>query len=394
MRDAATEEAFVKTIIDDPVELTRKLVAFDTVNPPGRERGCIEFLAGILEEGGFDVSLRELDVDRANLIATSKQRNGAAPLVFTGHVDVVPLGTRAWSREPFAAQCDNGRLYGRGSSDMKSGVAAFVYAALSLARGPGCPNLMLVITAGEETGCTGAAKLVEEGKLGQAAAIVVGEPTANAVCVGHKGALWLTATATGIAAHGSMPERGDNAIYKAARVVERLRTFAFDAAPHAVLGRPTLSVNTMRAGVNINSVPDRAEIGVDVRTIPSVDHASLRETLQQRVGDDARIEAFLDVPGVWTSPDIEWVQSVVGIVREITGSASAPGAATFFSDASLLTPAMGGPSTVILGPGEPSQAHQTDEWCSIVRIGEAVEIYARVMRDWARRENRARAARQ
>lgn len=373
--------------VTDPVELTRQLIRFDTINPPGNERRCVEFLAEILRGGGFDVVLRELDVDRANLIATLPGTTRDAPLLFTGHVDVVPLGTRAWQRDPFAAECVDGRVYGRGSSDMKSGVAAFVCAALAVKNDREPPNIMLVITAGEETGCAGASSLVAQGGLGRAAGIVVGEPTANAVCVGHKGALWLTATTTGITAHGSMPERGDNAIYKAARVIGRLESFVFEAGVHPVLGGPTLSVNIVHGGININSVPDRAEIGIDIRTVPSIDHGVLLNTLQQRVGAEVRIDPFLDLPGVWTSPDVEWVQRVVRIVSNATGETNVPGAATFFSDASVLTPAMGSPRTIILGPGEPGQAHQTDEWCTVTRISQAVDIYTRLMRDWAENES-------
>jgi succinyl-diaminopimelate desuccinylase len=364
----------------DAVELTRRLIRFDTVNPPGNERPCAEFLAKLLEDANFHISLSDFGAGRASLIATCGSRDNVPPLMFTGHIDVVPLGTRAWSHDPFSADEGDGRIHGRGASDMKSGVAAMVCAALDAAKEARPPNLMLVVTAGEETGCAGANALVAEGRLGRAAAIVVGEPTGNALCVGHKGALWLKAITTGIAAHGSMPERGDNAIYKAARVIRGLQTFAFDAPAHPMLGRPTLSVNTVHGGSNINSVPDRTEIGVDIRTVPAVNHAQLRQRLQQVVGDEARIEAIVDVPGVWTAPEDEWVQRVRSVVADVTGRPCAPGAATFFTDASVLTPAMGRPKTIILGPGEPSQAHQTDEWCSVERIREAVEIYARVMR--------------
>src|SRR6185437_16938244 len=120
------------------------------------------------------------------------------------------------SHAPFGGEIVDGRLYGRGASDMKSGVAAFVAAAIAeagrLADGSG---VKLVVTAGEETGCEGAASLAASGRLGAAGALVVGEPTANQLFVGHKGALWLKAATAGATAHGSMPEQGDNAVYKA-----------------------------------------------------------------------------------------------------------------------------------------------------------------------------------
>jgi succinyl-diaminopimelate desuccinylase len=373
----------VSKAVPDPVELTRRLVAFDTVNPPGNERACAEFLADLLGDGGFDVALHALGPDRANLVATLRRSSDRPPLVFTGHIDVVPLGAREWSHDPFAATIVDDRMYGRGTSDMKSGVAAFVCAALAEANDTAhAADTTLIITSGEETGCDGAASLVAGGQLGAAGAIIVGEPTGNTVCVGHKGALWLHAITSGITAHGSMPEKGDNAIYKAADVITKLKTFAFVADAHAALGTPTLSVNTVRGGLNINSVPDRTEVGVDIRTIPSVDHGALRQTLQAHVGHETRLEVFLDLPGVWSSPEGAWIRSVAAAAARITGERGAPGTATYFTDASVLTPAMGAPATIILGPGEAGQAHQTDEWCSVQKIRAAVEIYRAVLRDW------------
>src|ERR1043166_4031402 len=108
----------------DPLELTRQLIRFETVNPPGQERRCAAFLAELLRGGGFDISLRELGPERANLIATLPRASEGPPLVFTGHLDVVPLGTRAWRRDPFAGEVSEGRGRGRGSSAIEHGGGA------------------------------------------------------------------------------------------------------------------------------------------------------------------------------------------------------------------------------------------------------------------------------
>lgn len=175
------------------VALTQELVRFNTINPPGAERPCAERLAALLEAAGFAVELVPFGEGRAQLIARIGGKADRLPLAFTGHIDVVPLGAQPWSVDPFAAEIKDGKLYGRGSSDMKSVVAAFVTACIALAgRLPGTPGLLLVITAGEETGCTGAAALANA-DLGKAGALVVAEPTGNRPLVGHKGALWLEA---------------------------------------------------------------------------------------------------------------------------------------------------------------------------------------------------------
>jgi succinyl-diaminopimelate desuccinylase len=370
--------------LSEGVALTRDLIAFRTVDPPGEERACAAFLADRLAAAGFFCTLQPLGEGRANLIARIG-RGGAPPLVFTGHLDTVPLGAAPWSVDPFAGEIRDGRLYGRGSSDMKSGVAAFAAAAISraadLAAGP---EVVLAITAGEETGCDGARAIAASGALGKAALLLVGEPTANAPRIGHKGALWLKATMTGVTAHGSMPECGDNAVYKAARAIVRLSEFDFNVARHPGLGAPTLNVGTVTGGMNINSVPDRAEVGIDVRTIPGMDHAQLRDGLSGLIGENATIETRFDLPGVWTDPAAPRAARAIAAALSVTGEAFAPGGPAYFTDASVLTPALGHPPTLILGPGRPEMAHQTDEYAEVARIDQAVEIYRRILDDWRR----------
>ena len=171
------------------VALTQDLVRFRTINPPGDERACAERLASLLEGAGFAVDVVPFGNGRAQLVARIGGGAGKLPIGFTGHLDTVPLGAQPWSVDPFAAEILDGKLYGRGSSDMKSGVAACVALADKLA---GTAGVVLLITAGEETGCTGAADLARSRTpLPQVGALVVAEPTFNHALVGHKGALWL-----------------------------------------------------------------------------------------------------------------------------------------------------------------------------------------------------------
>ena len=367
-----------------PVELTQELIRFDTINPPGNERVCAEHLGALLEDAGFDLTYHDFGVGRANLIARIGGSDTKPALCFTGHVDTVPLGLQPWSVDPFAADISDGKLWGRGSSDMKSGVAAFTVAAIALAEElKDSPGLELVITAGEETACAGAFDLAEKtGALGNVGAVVVAEPSSNEPWVGHKGALWLKGIARGVTAHGSMPEQGVNAIYKAARAMSKLEDFDFNIARHPVLGGPTLNVGTMTGGINVNSVPDHAEFTIDMRTIPEQDHGRLRDQIASYLGNEVEVETMIDVGGVWTEPEAEWMQEVFGIVSEKTGWSPNVEAATYFTDASALTPAYGGVPTVVLGPGEAALAHQTDEYCVVDRIGEATDIYTEIAKRW------------
>jgi succinyl-diaminopimelate desuccinylase len=308
-------------------------------------------------------------------------------LCFTGHVDVVPLGAAPWQHDPFGAEIADGLLYGRGSSDMKSGVAAFTAAAVGLVdRLRDSVGLSLIITAGEETGCEGAFDLAARHKLerilGAAGALVVGEPTGNAPLLGHKGALWLSASMRGSTAHGSMPERGDNAIYKMARAALALETFRFDTGAHPLMGAPTLNVGTAHGGLNINSVPDAAELGIDIRSVAGQDHRQLLQCLCHLLGPQVRLSQLLDVASVYTEPDDPWMRRVFALCQARGGQAPPAATATYFTDAAALRGPLGTPPTVILGPGEPAQAHQTDEYCRVDAIVAATALYEDLIRDW------------
>ncbi|HWM81761.1 MAG TPA: M20 family metallopeptidase [Pseudolabrys sp.] len=366
----------------DAVEVTRRLVAFDTINPPGRERDCMTWIADQLDAAGFETQLLPMGEERANLVA----RIGASdepPLCFSGHIDTVPLGLVPWSRDPFAGEIVNGRLYGRGSSDMKAGVAAFVCAlceqADSLKNGRG---ILVAVAAGEETGSDGARALVEAGAIGPLGAVVIAEPTNNAPAVGHKGALWLKASFSGKTAHGSMPHLGINAAYKAAHALVALERLTLTDPGHP-LGSPTLNVGTVHAGLNVNSVPDRAELGIDIRTVPGVDHGEVRALLARELGQEATLETLIDLVAVWTDADEAWMRRVRGVADAVTGATPNPTLAmSYFTDGSILVPAAGHPPAVILGPGDPQQAHRTDEYCDVANIYAAVDIYSRIIADW------------
>jgi succinyl-diaminopimelate desuccinylase len=368
----------------DAIELTKTLLRFDTINPTGDETACARYLGDRLADGGFRVDHHPYGERRACVVASIGGHPDEAPLCITGHIDTVPLGGAAWRKDPFAGEVDADRLYGRGSSDMKSGVAAFVVAALAMRdRLAGTAGVTLVITGGEETGCEGAFHLArKQGALGRAGAIVVAEPTANYPLVGHKGAFWVEARVHGVTAHGSMPERGDNAVYKAARAALALERFDFATPAHPLLGAPTLNVGTFHGGLNINSVPDLARIGIDIRTIPGQDHAALLERLRAHVGKDVELATILDVGGVHTDAQDAWVADVFDVMTPILGETPRARGVSYFTDAAALRPAYGDPPTVVLGPGEPQMAHQTDEYCHAERIREAVTAYEEIIRRW------------
>jgi succinyl-diaminopimelate desuccinylase len=211
----------------------------------------------------------------------------------------------------------------------------------------------------------------------------VAEPTGNYPFVGHKGLAWFEVETTGVTAHGSMPEVGDNAIVKMARVIGDLDHFHFPVESHGVMGKPTLNVGTISGGLNTNSVPDRACITLDTRTVPGIDHVHLCQSLASLLAPrGARVKKIVDVPPLYTEPAEAWVQEVFEACTPLLDARPTPRTITFSTDGADLKRGMGGPPTVILGPGEPTLAHQTDEWCSMKRIEQSVDLFRTLARRW------------
>ena len=378
------------TIVDipgttiDAVEITRRLIRFDTINPPGNERPALEWLAGLLAPAGFKITWQPLREGRANLLARlpATSTPTRAPLVLSGHVDTVPLGNAPWSVPPHEGVERDGRIYGRGASDMKSGVAACVRAALDLASHPDrSADLRLILSAGEETGCDGVIALAKDpALLGTAGALIIAEPTDNRPLLGHKGALWLNLHHSGVTAHGSMPEKGRNAIFGACASIEALRNLDFGVRAHPVMGPITLNLGTLHAGLNINSVPDLATLGVDIRTTPELSNADALELVTAAVGADVDIETLTDMAAVFTPADDPWMIEMRILAQSVTRVAAGDETAFYFTDASVLTAAFGNPPTLIMGPGPMSLAHQTDEYCETKLIVDCTRAFVEIGR--------------
>ena len=370
----------------DAVSLTRTLLQFDTINPPGRERDCAHHAGALLEQWGFAVRYSEFSENRTSVVARLGGSDRKAPLCLTGHIDTVALGSRKWRKDPFSGETHGDKLYGRGSSDMKAGVAAILQSVKSFSgKLNGTPGVVVVLTAAEEGGCVGSQHLAKLPELmGKAGAIVVGEPTSNFPYVGHKGSLKFNARYKGVSAHGSMPHLGDNAIYKAANAIAKLEKFSFGIKKHPVMGEPTLNVGTIQGGDGINMVPDWAGFGVDIRTVPGIDHKSLVKKIKTTLGKEATLEIVSDLAPVWTEPEAEWVQRVFEICKPHLKTAPNPRSLTYMTDAANLLKVYKGAPTIVLGPGEAQMAHQTDEWCSVGRIRQSVSVYEEIIRDWCR----------
>jgi succinyl-diaminopimelate desuccinylase len=348
-----------------------------------------------MAEWGWQPAVTEVGDGRPNIVVTVDGGGGPGPtLGFEGHMDVVTEGDLAtWTHHPYGAEIVDGRLYGRGSADMKAGVAAMLYATRALQEsGPFPGSIRLFVCSDEEGMMLGAKDLVGRGAHEGVDGVVICEPEGFEVCPTSKGGIRLRVELTGKMSHGAMPTQGRNPIPVLGRVLAALETLQSELQEahgvHEHLGATYVTPTVVLAGeaVQMNSVPAVAEIWIDVRTIPGVDHAELiarvREdctSLGGPAGVSASVEVIDDRPPVDTPVEDPVVTSVVAAHIDVFGETPAYGGVPGTTDGTILT-VYGGVPTVVYGPGGKWIAHQVDEWVAVEEIRQYTRAYAEVAR--------------
>lgn len=358
------------------------LIAAASPNPPGDERAAAREAQSILARLGFAVEVHARHPHRPNIIA--RWGEGEPALLWAGHLDVVPAEAEEWKTPPFEPVLKDGRLYGRGSTDMKGPIAAFLEAVAMLQRlgyRPG-GSLTVVLAADEESqGHEGMGFLVRQGLL-KAGAAVVGEPTSLQVCTCERGALWARFETEGRAAHGSQPHLGINAIEHMARVIQALKQMPLKGH-HPLLGPPTLNIGVIAGGSKINVVPDRCTLQVDRRTLPGETEAGIlqewRDLIAQLQAEDPTLKAHVYPEGFAAAsevdPDLPICRIALEVTRAVTGRETGPAGMPGLTDARFLVEECGIP-TIIWGPGHLQQAHIRDEYVEVADLRAGALAYA------------------
>lgn len=378
--------------MSEVVDLTAALIRLNTTNPPGNETPASELLAEVLEGARFEVARVPYHdgENRSHAVARLRGTGERPGLLFSGHVDVVPTGGVAWTVDPFGAEIRDGKLYGRGSCDMKGGVAALVAAACAIGRSGATlkGDLVVAITADEERNCLGAEQLVKEPLFDGLGAALVAEPTSLGLYIAEKGAFWVEVSFYGKTAHGSMPHHGANAVAAMADFLTRWeRHYRTDHPVHRLLGTPTLNPGVVHGGVKVNVVPDQCTLQLDMRTVPGVEHATLRaemesllaEVCASRTGTRAEVRVLSDRQPVSCPADSALATSLSSALSS-NGVDATPRGVPYCTEACIWVPELGIPA-VICGPGSPGMAHQPDEFTPVAELELAAAVYERVARE-------------
>lgn len=367
------------------VKMGQDLVRTQSVNPPGNELAAAEYVVEALRKSDVETELVMHGENRASALARLKGERKGPALIYNGHLDTVPVGAEKWNHEPFGGDVAEGKVWGRGAADMKGGLAAMMTAmkALAEARVPLKGDLILAATAGEEVDSLGATAVAKRLSREPIQALFIAEPTYNEIYIAEKGVFWVQIETFGQTAHGSMPEKGRNAILMMMEIMKEFKKMDIPYRNHPILGGFTRSVNTISGGIKTNVVPDHCVATIDMRTVPGQEHPAILRQLEniiqelsQRVPDfRASVKPVNDHVPVETPPSDPVVQKFSTIVAEMTGREVVFKGANYFSDAVGFLPVLQVP-LILFGPGEPGQAHQPNEQVEVSKLVEAARIFA------------------
>jgi succinyl-diaminopimelate desuccinylase len=374
----------MSTHSDELEDIVSELVARETENPPGNEAAAAEFVHGWFADRDVDATLVEdPDPDRPQVAA--RVGDGEPTVVLNGHIDVVPAGDRSkWTHDPYGAEVVDGTLYGRGSADMKTGVALGMLATVDFASafdaGDIDGSVVFHAAMGEETAEPGTKTLLELGYDGDYGVVL--EPTGMRTATSEKGLVWYEITVAGSPSHASRPDQGDNAIANARPVLDALD--AYDARirerRHDLLGPAFATTTCLETGVKENVVPGSATITVDRRVLPSedvtdideevasllanveVEHGVRTEWERTRTYEPAEIPVDSPIATVFRDHAAERA----GIPDDPWGIEASTDVRNFINDAG--TPA------ITWGPGDLDQAHTVDERVDLGEAATALEV--------------------
>ena len=381
----------VEELKDELVSLTQQLVKIPSVS--GEEKKIQAFIGSKLEEIGFKVNIFGRVDERPNIVANLRGSEGRS-LMFIGHVDNIPSGDpKDWRFPPYSAQLADGRIYGRGVADMKSGLAAMIMAAKALKKA-GCLNGCFSIAAvvDEEIESEYGMKYLAQNRLLSADAAIFGEPAFPEIAVKLKGGVWLKITTFGKSVGSGWPDQGVNAVTKMSRILLELEKLDLGAASDPLLGRPTIaSGTTIRGGEMLHSIPDRCEATIDIYTVPGqstrdvvsmVEH-TLEHMKRSDVELEYKIETIFETEPYETNASEKIYRDLQSSIATVFGREATPVGIPSVGDARFMRD-LGIPSVVAYGPGERGKGHVINESVNIDSLIGVTKAYAlTALRYWS-----------
>ena len=367
------------------VELAQNLVRIDSQNPVTNEKAIINYIGEWLSEANVPFELQEVEKDRSNLIVGVKGEGRRPPIILIAHTDTVPFG-EGWSCDPLGGEIREGRLYGRGAADMKTGVAAALYAAReAYAKSP--PGDFIVVASVDEEGpgMAGVLALLKAGIAGKNSLVIAPEPTNLEIVRAHRGVMWYEILTKGFSAHGGHADRGADANHALVEILSEIKT-AVAALPfyHPLLKQPLVTIGHMNGGEKTNVVPNLARAEIDLRIVPPLTAEDANKMMQncadravKRVpGTSVEVKNL----GLQRSPiiieeDAEIIQYLTKGYKKVMGKDPVHAGYVAYTDASVVSLLTGNENAVCFGPGNLEQGHTLDEWALVEEVEKCAEIF-------------------
>lgn len=375
-----------KVMEKNALELLKKMLEIPSVNSSDQEQKMAEFIAAYFKQHGIASEVQYIDCTHANVIAFLPGKNSRRTMVWNGHLDTVPYGNlEEWNTDPLAATEQDGNLYARGASDMKSGLAAMIYAMCHTKDKPAY-NIQFIGTCDEEKNGLGASAILQEKRMAEAECILIGEPTGMQLGVAQKGCLWLQIRIKGKTSHGAYPEEGINAIHHGTELAQKLIAYV-EGFSLGILCSSTAQITKISGGVAANMTADECCLCIDIRMVPGltkemvIAHAKELIQLEQKTvpGLRAEFEILNERRAIMIDSQHPMTSALRRIVRSYGYEGSDIGI-NFFTDASVLD-RKDEKRILLFGPGEPSMAHKPNEHVSIKKYTDAVHVLLKFMQE-------------
>lgn len=373
---------------EEALQLLKELLAIPSVNGINDERLIARFIYHLLLKNQITAELQEIDEHHANVIAFMEGEKKDKKVIWNGHLDTVSYGNlNEWETEPAVPTKVRNMLFARGASDMKSGLAAMIYALIAFKKQGIKPisNIYFIGTCDEEKGGLGASKILERDIMNDADVLIIGEPTDCQLGVAQKGCIWLELTVYGKTSHGAYPEEGMNAIqygYEAAyQLIKYLEQYH-----HPILGGTTAQITMIEGGIAPNMTPDLCRLLMDIRIVPNLDLqiviqeleaicTRLKKETENKIAFGYHIQNHR-IP-IEISSENDWVIKFRDVLLEKILKANEIGI-NYFTDASILVKDRPNLPVLLFGPGEPNMAHKPNERVLIEKYYQSIDVLLKV----------------
>lgn len=375
------------------LEILSQLIRIRTVLPWGDEKDMVKYILSLFPEGVLTTRLFDHGANRASLTALLPGKDSSRKITFVGHMDTFPIvGEEQWAHPPFAADFEDGIVYGRGASNMKGGIAAIVMTLLYFVKNnivPPCDLILCLTADGDSAALTGARAIAKSAALAEATELIFAEATDSHIATAQRGGVWLRIKVTGMPSYACIPGVGVDALAKFLELHSYIKNYiSRDSCSYQYLGDPLCTITQLKSGIAMNVIPDTAEGTVDIRLLPMQDNEDITafaiDMAQEMMKEEPRLKIEIEVlssnAAVGMPDDSPLVKRFEKVLANSTGEQRKKRGLLYYTDACALVPVTGVPF-LLFGPGANIYHTLIEESVSLASVVEAAKIFVKYINE-------------